>query len=226
MTSIDLAAALLGGRVLKNLVLNASVFKTFEGLPGKQRFDHKEFWAHSTSCALLARLLAQRVKQGIILEPEETFAAGLLHDVGKIVMEQFITEDFIRVMEIVQKEEISFFEAETQANCINHAELGGALAQRWGLANDLFEAIRLHHAPMREGEAHHLACAVALADQIHHNLDAGGAEHGAVKSEFHKMSLNPTILQELNLGEEDVSSVLTDFHEAMESDELLTILSE
>ncbi len=226
VTSIELAAALVGGRVLKNLVLNASVLKTLEGLGKKKLFDHHEFWAHSISCAVLAKLIGEKAEKGHLIDPEEAFTAGLLHDVGKIIIEQFLSDDFIQILEVIKAEGLPFSEAEERAGCLSHAEIGAALAEKWGLPLNLAHAVRYHHSSPPDSDGKYLACAVILADKFHHWLEEKTPEKDEEEADPKSPAPNPKILKELRLTQNDLTALEADFQSTMESGDLVQVFSE
>jgi putative nucleotidyltransferase with HDIG domain len=144
IASIQLALVVLGLNKIKNLVVGVSVFKTFPIKPGIPAFDREKFWEHSAGCGQIAKILAGLLGCG--MEGEE-FVAGLLHDIGKIILDQFFHDEFVRVTVLTSQENIPMIEAEEEVLGTTHAEIGSWLAEEWKLPLILVEAITHHHEP-------------------------------------------------------------------------------
>jgi putative nucleotidyltransferase with HDIG domain len=137
------AVVLLGFEEIKNITLAACLMDTFP-LEGAGRFQPKEFWLHSIASAYVARALASRVKE---LSAENAFVMGLLHDIGKAVLFQHFPETYTTVLEASAEKNLPLFEVEQQMMKIDHAEVGGIVAESWDLPTPLVRAIQLHHTP-------------------------------------------------------------------------------
>jgi putative nucleotidyltransferase with HDIG domain len=138
--SIDLAVVVLGPNTLRDLVLSASVFKTL----GEADADMEGLWNHSLACGVAARCLAERTGYRL---SSEAYAAGLLHDIGKVVLHHTDPERFQAVVAMVREVGETMETAERGLFGSSHAEVGAWLAERWGLPADLVEAIACHHQP-------------------------------------------------------------------------------
>ncbi len=133
------AISLLGFRTVANLVMAASlkdVFKNF-GL------SEKLLWEHAT----LAGAVAARLSGygSIDVERESAFTAGLLHDLGKIVLSNTARERYQKIIMRTYNEGVAFHEAEREEFGFDHAELGALVAEKWKLPKSLVQAIRHHH---------------------------------------------------------------------------------
>lgn len=103
-------------------------------------------WEHSIATALCADSLAKHLKT---TAAEEAFTAGLLHDMGKVILGTFVEIDDEPIMEIVAKDRLAFNEAEMMVLGIDHAEAAAELLQTWNLPPEVVAAARWHHAPSR-----------------------------------------------------------------------------
>ncbi|MCC6696453.1 MAG: HDOD domain-containing protein [Candidatus Hydrogenedentes bacterium] len=159
--SVDHAVALLGMKVIKNLVFTATVFETFNKGTGA-------LLRHSVSCGVVMRTIIPSVPGFDDMDTEEAFVYGLLHDVGKIIFEQFLPKEVESAILLSRTRGIPVFEAERYVIGVDHAELGGHLAQRWGLSKELVAAISGHHnlAACTLEAARPLAATLAIADFI------------------------------------------------------------
>lgn len=170
VTSVDHAVALLGMKVIKNLAFTATVFDTFHKGTGA-------LLRHSVSCGVAMRILAAAHPQLRGMDPDEAFVFGLLHDVGKIILEQFLAKEVESAHFHSRTNEIPLFEAERSVIGVDHAELGSRLAQQWGLSKDLVGAIAGHHclSQCTNDASRTLAATIAVADFICNASGIGSA---------------------------------------------------
>jgi putative nucleotidyltransferase with HDIG domain len=135
--SVSQAVNLLGPKVIKNLVMTASVFESIgraaEGL-----------LRHSVTTGLAMRAIAQHKGSG--LDPEEAFILGLLHDVGIIIFHEYLPKEHERAVQMARSAGKPLHEAETEIIGVNHADAGARLAKQWKLSPKLIGAIQGHHA--------------------------------------------------------------------------------
>ncbi|MBT0960890.1 HDOD domain-containing protein [Denitromonas iodatirespirans] len=161
ITSVHEAIAILGFRSVRLLVLAVGAVGLMQ-LPPGLRTSLGELLRHSTRCAMLARLLAERTGHS----PEEAFTAGLLHDVGKMVLVQATPRAGIDASTPHRWVEHSDLPAEREAFGTDHAELGMVLLERWQFPDALCESTGKHHeAPDTLSP---LSALVALADGLAH----------------------------------------------------------
>jgi len=143
ISNIPHAVVLLGFNTVRNAVVSVSIMDTFSGKDAFEGFEITEFWKHSVAVAVTSRHLAEKTR---LITPDECFVAGLLHDVGKVVLAQYFRELFGRVWGSMREEGLSFYEAEKNLLPVNHAQIGGHLAKKWSLPVSLVDAIKYHHA--------------------------------------------------------------------------------
>ena len=146
VTNIKQAIVILGLDAVKSLVLSASVFDMFARNQIDKEYQ-ESFWRHSLACAFAARIVARSFKTKTLLEGEISFSAGLLHDIGKLVICAFMPQEHKAITEIMEKENLQTHQAEDRVFGFNHAHIGGLLAENWHLPKNLHNAIRFHHNP-------------------------------------------------------------------------------
>jgi HD-like signal output (HDOD) protein len=167
VSSIQQAIVLLGLNTVKNLVVGVSVIKTFAGIPGAASFfDREKFWMHTFSCALGARMIAKELGQN---EVEDFFLAGLLHDIGILVFDQFFHQAFIAAVQKSVRGQIDFTIVEREILGATHGDVGDFIARKWKIPLSIVHAIHYHHQPGvtdRECEASLLVISVVHAADI------------------------------------------------------------
>jgi len=140
------AVAVIGTSQIRNLALATAVARSFAGLPN-DLVSMENFWHHSLYCALVARILARQVKVRRC-DPEAMFTAGLLHDIGELVIFNRLPvqakESLLMVLD--SGDEVPVYQAERQVMGLDHAEVGGELARQWNLPPMLEECIAYHHS--------------------------------------------------------------------------------
>jgi putative nucleotidyltransferase with HDIG domain len=156
ISSISQALVILGFEVVKGLVLTSSVFdmiqKSMAGL-----------WEHSIGCAAASGAVATLLGRE---DAEEILVAGLLHDLGKVVLALNLPEEMRLIQSKVSSGNILFYEAENQLLDFDHSELGQWLAEHWNLPESLAEPMRLHHRPERAILKPECTAIVHIADII------------------------------------------------------------
>lgn len=129
-------------------------------------------WGNDIATAIIAKSLAQRLLPS---SAEQAFLAGLMHDVGKLMLLQRATDSYVKAMKIVEERGCAFTEAEEEVFVFDHTQAGQFIGEKWRFTPDLIAAIRMHHEPWTEG-APTLARVVGAADTIAHALGIGHAK--------------------------------------------------
>ena len=161
--SIAHAVMILGFNAVKNAVVSVAILDTFTFKDRYENFDIADFWRHAVSVAVLNKQLAERSR---LVTPEDAFIAGLLHDIGKIIMLKYFKEDFGKVWETMQKTKCSFADAEQEVASIDHVQIGAYLARKWQLPEPIIQAIAGHHYYMSSSESTGMIESLMLADAL------------------------------------------------------------
>ncbi len=136
-------------------------------MPGAEKgVDVKALWRHSVAAAVSASLVADEAGQN----KAEAFTAGLLHDIGKLVLAATEREAYASVIERANAGGVCLSELERGAFVIDHAELGGELMRRWELTPEIVAAVRYHHEIESAAPYQQLTAAVQIGDVISHQL--------------------------------------------------------
>lgn len=214
--TISRAITIVGTRELRDLVLATTVVRLFAGLPN-DLVSMDSFWRHSTFCALITRLLAARSRE---LNIERFFVAGLLHDIGSLLLyrktPELAREALLRSShsgEVLQ-------ESERKVLGFDHTDVGAELMRKWRLPKNIEEAVQCHHAPRKAQQFQKEAAAVHLANIITTALNHDNPEPGAITP------LDPLAWEILELSTDDIEPVIdeaeqqfADFYSLLFNDE-------
>ena len=162
--TISRAVNLVGARELRNLTLAASAAEVFKDIPASV-VDMPTFWQHSVYCGLVSRNLAQRCN---VLHSERLFTAGLLHDVGRLLMFMKLPQETGRAMQIRAESGREVCEVEEELLGFDHTEVGQALLSHWNLPPNLCATVRYHHRPQEAHDAHLEAAILHIGDIVTH----------------------------------------------------------
>lgn len=163
VNSVSSAIALLGIAETSRLLLAFYMKQRLLSLNQKQQGFLDLLWKHSVNTAAAARLI---VKEFGILAGGKEFTAGLLHDMGKIVLVQYFPDELAMINRMVKELEIEDVQAESQVVAVSHTEIGGMLADRWRLPLEFGEVMRLHHTPSQASLNPELTSVIRFADLL------------------------------------------------------------
>ncbi|MFK8113214.1 MAG: response regulator [Rubripirellula sp.] len=143
------AVSLLGLNVIRPLVLTADVFSMYED-PELDGFHLSESIEHCLAVATAARAIAEEeTSDSHIIN--DSFIAGMMHDIGKLILSANLRETFAEATELAKNANISLAEAEEKVFGTSHAQVGAHLLGLWGLPNPIVEAVAFHHQPCHSG---------------------------------------------------------------------------
>ncbi len=190
IASIKEAIPRLGFKTLKSLVFLA----ISQGMLNKEvkGYDLTKgaLWENSISCAVYARYLAKKCNYH---DPEIAFTAGLLRDIGKLIIHEYVSESYDDIIQEVNNSNITFSEAEEKTLGFNHSEIGGKVAEKWNFPCGLVESIKYHHTPGNAKKDPVLVSIVHVADVLTMMLGAGIGSDGMM----YKIEMNT--LEKLNI---------------------------
>ena len=211
VASIDQAVLLLGDNTIYRMVC-AIGFGAAMGfsLPG-QTVEANGLWGHSLSAGMGAEYLTEVEAYGDF-QPSLAFTAGLLHDIGKLVLNQILTPKWrTDIRALISHDSLSRVAAEKVVLGADHAEVGACLLQKWALPEIIIEAVANHHAPVVQPVVQ-LSAVVYLADcAAHHSGPSPGG------SEAFATGLNPGVAELLGLRQERVEQIVMGIHAAMKA---------
>lgn len=203
------ASTVLGNRKIRGIVIAASLGGILYRSP-----QGRLLWQHALAVGLGARELAGRLS--VVVDTEEAFVAGLLHDIGKGLFDYQHPELFVQAASLASADSnLSSIEAERQILGIDHVEVGGKVSDAWRLPESIGNAIRCHHDPSASTEHPQLCAVVCLADRSCLRLGIGPIN----KPELDPM--DPTAAAILGITSDELEKSQTDFLEKIELDRAL-----
>ena len=164
VTTVSRAVAIVGTQDLRNLILATSAVNVFNEIPN-DLVNMETHWRHSVYTGILAKSMAKRCR---VLHCERLFIAGLLHDIGKLVLYHRLPKLSRDAILVAQDHPEAIYEAERDVIGFTHAEVGAALAVTWNLPDSIRDVIAYHHTPMQsveyllESSIVHIANALSL----------------------------------------------------------------
>ncbi|HRP01818.1 MAG TPA: HDOD domain-containing protein [Candidatus Kapabacteria bacterium] len=146
ISTIDLAIVVMGYNALKEIVLSL-VIKRFFSRISSNIFDIRTFWHYGLFCGSTSRLLARKLGYKIA---GEAFVAGLMHDLGILVIAEYFSEDYKKIKLLTESGKQSRIEAEIAVLGSSHGDIGAWIADKWNLPTQISRSIKLHHTNYRK----------------------------------------------------------------------------
>ncbi len=167
ITSVNQAVVLLGFRTIRNLTMAATVMSTYGGTSQVNAFDRAEHWKHSVAVALATDLVAKQCRRKLV---PDAYLVGLVHDIGRVVMDQHFSTEFDEACKLAATDDASLIEGELQYFGLSHAEIGGHIARRWNFPDSIVTAITGHHGAGTDKTWTEMAALVHIGDAIVHEI--------------------------------------------------------
>lgn len=209
VSTISEATVILGFATIKSMLLATSVHKVVNQEISGYALAQGELWKHSIQCAMVAKNLARKCK---FPQVEQVFVAGLIHDIGKVVLNTHVGAQYGEIIQVVEQEHIPFMDAEKRILGFDHAEVGSRLAAKWNLPNELVDAIANHHNPMNAEQKSKITAFVHIADAICLMLGFGLGSDGLL------YPLDGDVLNMVGVTEEMFEEAMSEVQEHPELD--------
>ncbi len=201
------AISLIGIQQVQDLIVASSIIERFTGV-AEEFVSMESFWRHSLACGIGSRLLALEKR---LPKPDKFFVAGLLHDVGRLVLFSQAPQAAQAVFELYRGERLLLREAETRVLGFDHQQIGRALLEHWKYPAILVQAVAYHHQPTASELARIEAAVVHLADYLVNAMQLGSSGERFVSP------LNPKAWETLGLPTDVLGSVMAGVDEQIEA---------
>jgi putative nucleotidyltransferase with HDIG domain len=183
VSSLDEALVLMGQNTLREVLIASTSARFYKGAAGDgYQLEQGDLWKHSVATAIMAKSISRHFHE---VAPGTAFTAGLLHDIGKRFLSSFVAHDFQKIMDRTYIDGLSFMAAEHEILGMDHAELGSLILRKWDFAEDMIQAVKLHHDPQALAKEP-LTALVAMANTLVISIGIGvGADglSGAMQGE-------------------------------------------
>lgn len=205
VTSLQEAMVYIGTDALVNFVMAGCISSYCMDENEGYGLQRGELWRHSVGTAICSQKIAEKYARPCA---PVAFTAGLLHDLGKMILNSFVAEDFSAILCLVEKYGFSFAEAEQKILGCTHAQLGAEIAEIWTLPAEFIDAIRYHHDPMDALSNRDLVAVVHIGDVMCMSFGIGVGLDGLA------YRLNTVALESLHVDRNDLTLLAIDFHDA------------
>jgi HD-like signal output (HDOD) protein len=206
VTSVQHAAVLLGYKTVGEVVAMATSSKLLGDSLEGYKLDSGDLWKHSISVAIASRLIASKAHKDL---ENDAFAAGLIHDAGKIVLNKYVLERRDAFEEYMADDKKSFLNAEKDILGFDHSEIASEMCNLWKIPKSLTSAICFHHYPALSND-NVLASIVHVADSLALMSGIGAGVDGMLYKMDHRAQ------EFLGLNEESLREILDDTVESVE----------
>jgi putative nucleotidyltransferase with HDIG domain len=204
--SLKQAVVMLGLNTIKNVALSSAFLGKMNLNKGSTALNGEDFWKHSLGVAVASKMIARKL--GIDSKYlEEYFIAGLIHDIGKVLINNFFPEEMNMILEESSSRKLPILEVERKIFGLTHEEIGIAIGKKWKFANSLLYAVGKHHQPVQEGNSANFSMVVAVADTFVKILQVGFSGNSKIEA------IPDEVWKALNLDEEKVFEALTSINE-------------
>ena len=218
--SLDRAVPLLGLNMVRSLALSIGVIGSLpKGGDKSRHFSREDLWIHSLAAATVVQELGKR--NGKREKNEHLFIVGLLHDIGKIVLDQFFSEPFGQALEEAwSREDLSLYMAERKIIGMDHGEVGNMLLRRWKFPNIISDPISVHHqTEIPEGINLTDLALLRVADSLSKELGFGQGESFAYpetyEADIEMLGINEEGLSDMKAYLTDAKDGIYDFFSAL-----------
>lgn len=162
VSTIERAVVILGHVEIRNIVIGRALFTSFAKLNQENKNAVSLFWEHAFTCGLAAKIMGEHLH----LPPSELFIAGLIHDIGKLVMLMAFPNDYPILQELANPYNLDNSTEERAKFSTSHDKVGLQLAERWLLPEQLCMAIGYHHSPQHAPNFRQYPLIVQIADTL------------------------------------------------------------
>ncbi|MGK9477072.1 HDOD domain-containing protein [Melioribacter sp. OK-6-Me] len=169
VSTIEFAVVIIGFDHIKNILLALSLLDTFKVRNAKD-WNHQDYWRHSILTATGAKRIADDLRYP---RSGEVFTAGLLHDLGLVILYKYMNYDYKQIIELVENQGLSFLEAENKILGYTHSHIAEFLLDKWNFPRNIVDAVVNHHTPSESEYNPVLTSLVHLTDYMTQKFNIG-----------------------------------------------------
>ncbi len=219
ITSLVRAIIMLGINTVKNLALSTAVLGNLSAKKNFQALNIDGFWRHSLCTGVTAKLLAARRKKDI-KQLEEYFVAGLLHDIGKIPLNNKLSAEYVEALSLTDREQRPLYVIEERITGVNHCEVGKLIIKNWNLGQVMEDTVFFHHfLSQYEGKNRDVLLTVAAANFFANTNQIG------FSGDRYPEKLPQDVFDELGIGWEDLESLEDSVNKEIEKAKIFLMVS-
>ncbi len=220
IASVNQAVARIGLKALSNIAMSTAVFSSF-GKSTSDTFNREEFWRHSICTGIAANVIYQKARKNLktTLQKELLHLSGLIHDMGKVIHEQYFHDLFCEALKVSARDAVPLFQAESMIIGIDHSLSGEWLGKKWRLDENILQVIRFHHEPDNAD-----AASWELVGLIHVANYVCNQEKIGISGDS-KPAFMPHIWKKLGMTINDIPEVIDRVHEESAKSEVLLALT-
>lgn len=212
ISSVQEAIVMLGFQVIQGLAMSAAIAPLLKTHLAGYEIEQEGLWKHSLLTAMAAKRLCQHRK---LPYGNVAFTAGLLHDIGKLIISTYVEEVGDYILKRVTQTKLSYVEFERKVIGFDHAKVGGFLARSWNLPDDLVAAISFHHSLSDAQNFEELASVIHVANGLASLLGIGGGVDSFLNP------IQQTALDILTLKESDLERLMAELRKFLVDPTLL-----
>lgn len=209
VNSLQHAITLLGYNTIRNAVVTVAVMDTLLLKKELNGFEIDSFWQHAIGVAVVSRTLALKIR---VVPTEDAFIAGLLHDIGKVVLANFFPSELANILAMANEEKHIFYEAEKAMDAWPHSHIGSYLAQSWMLPDALVQTIKYHHSSSKQIVSSDMIMVVNVANRLVHMMAGHNNYH--LDLDCHSPSYEKILTEAFNGGKQWYTDVRQEMDDA------------
>ncbi len=219
ITSLVRAIIMLGINTVKNLALSTAVLGNLSAKKNFQALNIDGFWRHSLCTGVTAKLLAARRKKDI-KQLEEYFVAGLLHDIGKIPLNNKLSAEYVEALSLTDREQRPLYVIEERITGVNHCEVGKLIIKNWNLGPVMEDIVFFHHfLDQYPGQNRDVLLTVAAANFFANTNQIG------FSGDRYPEKLPQEVFDELGIGWEDLEDLEDSVNKEIEKAKIFLMVS-
>lgn len=169
VATIDFAIVIIGLEHIRSLLLALSMMEMFKA-KNSADWNHNDYWKHSLMVGTTAKKIADDLRYP---KSGEVFTAGLLHDLGLLVLHKYMPRDFKNILDLVKKDNVPYLQAEKMVLGFTHEDIAEYLFEKWNFPSFINDAVLYHHSPSLSQNNPVLASLIHLVDYVTQKYEVG-----------------------------------------------------